>query len=78
VKVTGLVMATRRTTSKHGRHRAVTISRHDTPPGDTVTLRYLNSSYLHQPVKGETITIDGVPLMGYKRVNIGGVTVTKL
>jgi hypothetical protein len=78
--VTGLVMSARRTRTREGsQYVRVVISPHDSPPGHTVALRYLAGIYSgHAPMRGDTVTIDGTPLVGHKRVNIGGVTVRKM
>jgi hypothetical protein len=77
--VTGLVMSTRRTATAHGSaYMRVVISPHDSPPGHTVALRYLAGHEGHTPARGDTVTVTGLPMVGYKRVNIGGVTVRKM
>jgi hypothetical protein len=44
------------------------------PSGHTSRLRYLQS-FTTAPVKGQVVTIEGMPLMGFPRVNIGAVRV---
>ena len=57
-------------------YRRVTL---DTGNGRLVTLKYLSGYGRHGGAgvtRGQVITIEGMPMMGFPRVNIGGVTVT--
>ena len=69
MQATGTVTAVRRTHSKAGSpYAAVTLD-------DGATLKFIALGYV--PTKGERITISGIPMVGYTRVNLGGVRITK-
>jgi hypothetical protein len=76
MRVTGVVVKTRRTRTPHGSsYMAVTLRRNAT---HDVTLRYLNHPSLYQPVKGDMVAVTGTAMAGYTRVNIGGVSVERI
>ena len=71
--VTGLVTRVVRRGTPHGsRYFAVTIKR---PGTHDITLKYLHG-FEPEPARGQTITIEGMPMVGFPRVNIGGISVT--
>jgi hypothetical protein len=70
--VTGTVTKVIRRTTPHG---SVYITTDIAREAGTVRLKYL-SSHNRLVVKGQHVTIDGMPMMGSTRTNIGGVRIT--